>query len=181
MIKRLFTITLTATLVYSCNTKPDHKKLIIGTWHTVRVDNKDKDNFFKSSQEFIDTMGKGNTDDVNIEIYGVANVDSLRKQLQLQFDSAFAAQASLDTQSVFTFSADGKVKLLFPGREENGQWHIDGKGRLVLDEKSENGDADHMAVEIAALDANTMKLVFVREVADGVVDTSAVTFRKEGK
>ncbi len=168
---------LTILFLYSCGN--GNNKLIIGKWRSVKIENHDKDNFFRNSQQFIDTMGKGNTDSVNIAVYGVANVDSLRRELQKQFDSAYAAQESIDTQSIFTFNEDSTVIFSFPGKNESGKWYIDKKGKLILDETNELGETEQLSVEITELKERAMKLTFIRELEEGISDTSIVTFQRQ--
>jgi len=165
--------------LYSC--KHDNSKMLIGKWRSVKVENRDKDNFFKSSKEFIDTMGKGNSDSVNMNIYGVSNIDSLRRELQNQFDSAYAAQLNIDTQSIFIFNSDSTILFSFPGKTEKGKWRLDKKGMLVLDESNELGQTEQLKVEISYIDDLQMRLTFVRDLEEGLTDTSVVTFRREKK
>ena len=158
-----------------------NEQLLIGKWRSVKVENRDKDNFFRSSREFIDTMGKGNTDSVNMEIYGVTNMDSLRTELRTQFDSAYAAQMSIDTNSTFVFSKDSNVLFSFPGKTEKGKWYIDNKGRLILDETNDLGQTEQLKIQISSIDELQMQLTFVRDLEEGLGDTSVVTFRRQKK
>ncbi len=175
--KSLVICVLLCTVVLSCT----HNKhdMILGKWRSIKIENRDKDNFFRSSQQFIDTMGKGNTDIMNMEIYGVTNMDSLRRELQMQYDSALAAQVSIDTQSVFTFNSDSTIIFSFPGKNETGKWYIDKKGKLVMDETNELGETETLSVEITELTEKSMKLTFIRDLEEGISDTSIVSFRKE--
>ncbi len=181
MRKSVFYLLLlgSVTCIYSCS--EDKGDLLVGKWRSVKVVNRDKDNFFKSSKQFIDTMGRGNTSAENIEIYGVANMDSLRQELQTQFDSAYIAQMNIDTQSVFTFNKDSSVLFSFPGKTEKGKWHLDNAGMLVLDETNDMGQTEQIKVSVRSIDKNTMDLTFVRDLEEGVTDTSIVTFRREKK
>jgi hypothetical protein len=145
----------------------------------VKIENRDKDNFFRSSKQFIDTMGKGNDDSTNMAIYGVTNMDSLRRELQVQYDSAYAAQMGIDTQSVMTFKNDSTVIFGFPGKNETGKWHLDIKGKLVLDETNELGEVQSLVVDITEISESALKLTFIRDLEEGLTDTSVVSFRKE--
>ncbi len=165
--------------LYSCKQKTH--EMIQGKWRSVKIENRDKDNFFKSSKEFIDTMGKGNSDSVNMGIYGVVNMDSLRHELQIQFDSAYMAQMTIDTQSTFTFNNDSTCILSFPGKNETGKWYIDKKGMLILDETNELGQTEQLKVDITLLNEQNMILTFIRDLEDGLSDTSVVTFQRQEK
>ena len=181
MRKHIFYLLPIACLLCVCSCKRNNYELIIGKWRSVKIENKDKDNFFKSSREFIDTMGKGNSDSTNMEIYGVTNMDSLRHELQIQFDSAYAAQMTTYTQSIFTFHKDSTVILSFPGKNETGKWRIDKNGKLVLDETNEFGQTEQLKIDITQLGPSNMILTFVRDLEDGLSDTSVVTFVRQEK
>jgi hypothetical protein len=170
-----------ALLLFFFSCRENKGATIVGRWRSIKIENRDKDNFFRSSKEFIDTMGKGNSDDVNMELYGVVNMDSLRHELQIQFDSAYAAQMTIDTQSIFTFSSDSTVILSFPGKNETGEWYINKEGLLILDETNELGQVEHLEIEITSINDENMVLTFVRELEDGLSDTSIVTFLKQKK
>lgn len=174
----LLLLTLSVTLIAaSCRKRTD--RMLIGKWRSVKVQNRDKDNFFKSSRAFIDSMGRGNSDSVNFEIYGVTNIDSLRSELKAQYDSAFAAQLTIDTSSIFTFNSDSTVTFSFPGRSENGKWHIDNSGTLILDETNDLGQTEQIKVDVSFNGNEEMTLTFVRDQEEGTHDTSIVLFRKQ--
>lgn len=175
---RLLLLAMFATLVViSCRKRTD--RMLIGKWRSIKVQNRAKDNFFKSSREFIDSMGRGNSDSANFEIYGVTNIDSLRSELKAQYDSAFAAQLTIDTSSIFTFNSDSTVTFSFPGRSENGKWRIDNSGALILDETNELGETEQIKVDVSFNGNAEMTLTFVRDLEEGISDTSIVLFRKE--
>lgn len=177
IIKIITALLLPVLILLSC--KRNNKALILGKWRSVKIENHDKDLFFISSQQFIDTIGKGNSDATNLELYGVTNTDSLRKELQAQYDSAYAAQMSIDTQSIFSFNEDSTIKFVFPGKSEIGRWYIDESGYLVLDEINDDGQVEHLVVEITDIGKVYMKLTFIRALEEGLSDTSIVTFHRE--
>ena len=168
---------LISAALSSCHN--DKARKMLGNWRSVRVVNHDRDHFFSRSRLFLDTMGKGNTDAVNRAIYGVVNMDSLRRELRIQFDSAFAAQMSIDTQSEIVFNADSTVIFKFPGKTEKGTWFINDEGVLELDETNELGYTEHLSIEIATINNNEMTLTFVKQIEEGLADTSFVTFRRQ--
>ncbi len=173
----LLFIFATALIAGSCKNRTD--RMLIGKWRSVKVQNRDKDNFFKTSREFIDSMGRGNSDSVNFEIYGVTNIDSLRRELQAQYDSAYAAQTTIDTSSIFTFNADSTVTFSFPGRSESGKWRVDNSGKLVLDETNEMGQTEQLKVDVVFNSSEEMTLTFIRDLEEGLSDTSVVLFRRQ--
>lgn len=153
--------------------------MLIGKWRSIKVQNRDKDNFFRNSRQFIDSMGRGNSDSVNFEIYGITNIDSLRTELKAQYDSAYAAQLTIDTSTVFTFHSDSSVTFSFPGRSESGKWRIDNSGILILDETNEKGQTEQIKVDVSFKGNEEMTLTFVRDLEEGLTDTSIVLFRKQ--
>ncbi len=179
-MKRSAIYLLLLSITFAACKEPGRKEMILGKWRSVKIENRDKDEFFRSSLKFIDTMGQSNDDKTNMEIYGVTNMDSLRKELRVQYDSAYAAQMSIDTQSTFSFREDGVIVFGFPGKSEEGKWNINDKGQLQLEEMNENGQTEKVDVDIAELSADNLKLVFTRDLGDGSEkDTSVVSFRRE--
>ncbi len=171
---------LLSLLVFAASCKHRQPKdIIVGKWRSVEVRNKDKDNFFAASKLFIDTMGNNNSDEANFEIYGVTNIDSLRSELRIQFDSAYAAQMNIDTQSVFTFKDDNTVVLSFPGKSESGKWKIDEENNLILEETNSMGQTDKMNVKITSLAEDKLTLSFIREIEKNIFDTSVVIFSRQ--
>jgi hypothetical protein len=165
--------------MYSCN-GGGNKQLLLGTWHSVTIFNRDIDQFFISSQKFIDTVGKGNDDATNAALYGTANMDSMRVILQQQYDSVKLMQKMADTQTQFRFEKDSIAALVFPDRTETGKWYFDTDGLLVLEGATDNGEKETSKVHIVVLNQDSLKLKFVKVDAN-VTDTSYVTFRREGK
>ena len=165
--------------LYSCN-GGGNKQMLLGTWHSIKIENPDIDKFFIASQKYIDTVGKANDIATNIALYGVANMDSMRVVLQQQYDSVKLMQQMADTQTLFRFEKDSVASLIFPDRTEAGKWYFDADGSLVLEGALENGEKETSKVQVVLLKQDTLKLKFVKVEAD-VTDTSYVTFRREGK
>ncbi len=165
----------------ACQHGKENKELIIGTWKAIKVENKFADSFFRKGQEYIDTIGKGHDDATNIELYGTANMDSMRKALQVEMDSVKSLQEGQQAQTVFKFEKTGKVTLGVPGRTDTGDWHIKKNGQLVLVENnSADGGSSSTDVDIITLNDTALKLMFVA-IDSGIKDTSYVSFRREGK
>lgn len=178
MLRTLTIAVLLATLFCSCKNKVQEQ--LLGKWHSVKIEESNWDEFFKISQKIIDTMGSGHSDAENIEIYGTANIDSYRREMQEKYDSAFAALKTIETGSFIHFLPDSAVTLGFPGLSESGKWHIDAEGHLVINEINKLGETQQMIIHINQLTSTEMKLVFPRDVRYGArEDSSVVTFRKE--
>ncbi len=171
---------LLTVILYSCKEGKNKQQLLIGTWHSIKIENPDIDSFFINSQKYIDTVGKGNDAATNMWLYGVANMDSMRVVLQQQYDSVKTMQIKADTQTLFTFAKDSVATLVFPDRTESGKWYFDTDGSLILEGATETGETEKAKVEIVRLNETDLKLKFVKAEQD-VTDTSYVTFRREGK
>src|SRR4051812_36404927 len=111
MKRTVILLVLLSLVIVAC--KRSKREMIIGKWHAVKVENPEMDDFFAKSQAYIDTIGKGNNDATNIQIYGVANMDSMRKVLQSQYDSAKMMQTLAVTNTSFNFRKDSIVMLSF--------------------------------------------------------------------
>lgn len=178
MPRKLIITILLATLFCSC--KNNTEQQLLGKWHSVKIEESNWDEFFRESQKIIDTMGNGHTDAQNIEIYGTANIDSYRHEMQAKYDSAFAALKTIETGSFIHFQPDSAVTLGFPGLSESGKWYVNAEGHLVIHETNKLGETQQMVIHISRLSPTDMKLVFPRDVRYGArEDSSVVTFRRE--
>jgi hypothetical protein len=160
-MKRTIALFFLLTVVFfACKTRSssDYKQKILGTWHAVRMENADMDSFFLNSQHYIDTVGKNNDDATNIRLYGVANMDSMRKILQLQYDSAKNMQNDAVVHTIFTFRPDNVAVLTFSGAVDSSKWGIDTSGKLVLSEMNPNGPVETMSMDILMLNDTVMRL-----------------------
>lgn len=176
---RILTITVLFVTIF-CSCKNNTEQQLLGKWQSVKIEESNWDEFFKESQKIIDTMGNGHTDAQNIEIYGTANIDSYRREMQAKYDSAFAALKTIETGSFIHFLPDSTVTLGFPGLSENGKWHINKEGHLVINETNKLGETQQMVIHINQLTPTEIKLVFPRDVRYGArEDSSVVTFRRE--
>lgn len=181
MNKRFLIIGFILVIFASCQQAKPNKDLILGTWHAIKVENKFADSFLRKGQYYIDTMGKGHDDATNIELFGTANMDSMRRVLQMEMDSMKIMQEGQQKQTIFKFEKNGKVSLGVPGRFESGDWHINKNGQLVLVEENKvDGGNSSTDVDIITLNDTSLKLMFVA-IDSGIKDTSYVSFRKEGK
>lgn len=152
----------------------------MGKWRSVKIEERSRDEFFKSCRQILDTLGKGHTDAENFEIYGVTNVDSLRGEMQTEYDSAFAAVKSIETESSLYFKPDSSVIVGFPGMNETGKWHINTEGNLLIDETNKYGETQQLVIHIVHINPNELKLAFTRDADnDAGKDSSFVTYRRE--
>lgn len=172
MRKGVIILFAASVVLFSCKSKQD---MLTGSWHAVKLENPDMDSFFVRSQHYIDTIGKNNADAMNMDIYGTTNMDSLRKVLQAQYDTAKAMQTGAIVNTVFHFNKDGRAVLIFNGISDTAKWRLEGESRLVLDSRGhENGEVVNM--EILKISDMVLKLRFREDSS-----FSTVTFRREGK
>ena len=171
----VFILILSSISLFSCKqNKSSQHGNIIGMWHAIKLENPDMDSFFANSQVYIDTIGKSNDDMVNLAIYGVTNMDSMRKILQQQYDSAKAMQENAVLNTVFNFRKDSVVILSFNGATDSSRWYFDKGDTLVLDELNKGNAGDRLKMQVITLSPTTLKLRFMENDA-----YSTVTFEPD--
>ena len=158
-----------------CSCKDNRQKLL-GSWHSVKLENKDIDSFFIKSQLYIDTIGKNNDEATNIAVYGTANVDSLRKLMQVRYDSAKNIQARSVTNTIFTFRKDSILLISFNGNIDTCSWVMDSTNKIAVEDLNTGGGREKMSWEIMALDENQLVLKIPEDST-----FSKITFKREGK
>ena len=163
MKKAVIYLFLVSFALYACN--GNKKQMLIGTWHAIKFDNPNIDSFYKHSQAYIDTVGKNNDDATNLRLYGVTNMDSVRKMLQGQFDSAKLLQMNAVLNTVFTFRKDSIVILSFNGGIDSSKWSIDNTGAIILTDLTEGGAGDKLRMEIISSTDTALVLKFMEDSA----------------
>ena len=170
------TVYLILLMVLMLACKGRKRDALVGTWHAIKLENPEMDSFFKNSQAYIDTVGKNHDAATNIELYGVANMDSMRKFLQQQYDSTKAMQMDAVAHTVFKFRKDSIVELFFNGGIDSSKWYLDKDGALILNDLNAQSAEDKARMEIVELSGSVLKLRFRENNS-----SSVVTFRQEGK
>ena len=117
-------VTMSLLLLFVALVSCGHKKTIVGSWRSVRLENPDMDSFYIKTQQYIDTIGKNNDPAVNMEVYGTTNIDSLRREMQVRFDSTKALQERSITNTVITFKSNGLAYLSFNGNIDTIVWKV---------------------------------------------------------
>lgn len=173
-MKRTIILLLLCTVIVSA-CKHDKKSMITGKWHAVKLENPEMDSFFIHSQAYIDTVGKGHDDATNKELYGVANMDSMRRVLQGQYDSTKKMQTDAVTNTIFQFRKDSIAVLSFSGVTDSSKWFFDADGDLVLRDMHPGSD-ETVKMQVLELSESVLKLRFEENGA-----SSTVTFHPEGK
>ena len=159
--------------IAACN--HSKKDRIVGTWRGTKLENTRIDSFFIKSQQLIDTLGKYNDPDRNYELYGTSNMDSVRRALQGQRDSALTVQNAKVTKTVFIFASDKNAYITFDDHltTDTAHWNFDDEGALLLEDISTGG-------------GHAVKKLTVLQLTDSVFqvqiwsndDSSKITFQK---
>jgi hypothetical protein len=166
-------LVLLSAILYACN---GNKQMLVGTWRVVDWENPYYDSFFTNAQKYIDTVGKGHDDSTNMRLYGVANMDSMRHVLQLQYDSAKSMQEGSVSNTVFTFFKNGRGQITLAGKTDSCKWLLDNDNGLILEEAGGGNNQAVSRYHIVALTEKELKLRFFEE-----GDSSTVTFSHDGK
>ncbi|MCD6011388.1 MAG: hypothetical protein K0Q79_1250 [Flavipsychrobacter sp.] len=152
----------------------------MGKWFAVKQENAGMNNFFEQTQKFIDTMGKGHDDVTNIAIYGVANMDSVRRVMQVQLDSTKKAHAEALSKTAFAFMPNHFARVELAGEADTCKWVLDHDNGLIFEERIEGNYMIISRYQIVELSKDELKLRFYEEVRGGI-DSSTVTFNRQGK
>jgi len=159
-MKKIALLILLSTTLFSC--KRTKEEIIVKKWQAVNVENPAMDTIMMQQQMFIDTVGKHTDAATNKEMYGVDNLDSLRKELQMQLDSFKIMQEAAIQKTEFNFLKGGKALINFgAGDVDSCKWAFDEDGKsLIIDEikKGAGGPADKIKMQIVELDDTMMKL-----------------------
>src|SRR5690606_2661880 len=81
------------TGILACQDKTE--KVLIGTWKAQVLENEAMDQILEEQLHFLDTFGRSTTAAQNLEIYGSANVDSIRASLSQTLAEMKAKQEEL--------------------------------------------------------------------------------------
>ncbi len=164
-------IVVLALFLFSCKqTKTD---MVRGSWKGTKFENPDMQDFFKESQHYIDTLGSSKDARINWELYGVTNMDSLKKELQNQHDSAQSMQMNAVLKTIFNFKKDSVAIVSFNGSLDTSKWYLKGD-TLVMIEMTGPEQGMNTQMQILSVSETEMKLKFEMDSS-----YSTVTFVKE--
>lgn len=165
--KSVMVLAVTLPVIFSsCGGK---KSLIAGSWQGAKVENDEMESFYSNSQKYIDTMGSSKDPRINWELYGVTNMDSMRKEMQLQLDSARAMQRRGLNNTYFVFNKDGKVYISFNGNIDTSKWSIVNDKELIFEEMSGKDRGTKTQMTILNLTENELKLKLTQDSAVSTV------------
>jgi len=171
-------IVLLALLAGTQACKHDRKSMMMGSWRGTKLENADMDSFFNQSQHYIDTLGKANSPEANQALYGTTNVDSLRKELQMQQDSSKSMQLAAVTNTIFNFQKNDQVIISFNGNMDTSKWHIEADSTLVMEDMSTATKGMTTRMVIKSISDSKLKLEFADE---NTQSKSYVTFDRVNK
>jgi len=171
MKRSVFLLLFLPAAFFSCK---NNRQKLVGSWHSVRLENRDIDSFFVKSQLYIDTIGKNNDPATNMEVYGTTNIDSMRRMMQEQFDSAKSIQMRSVTNTVFNFSKDSMLYISFNGNIDTCKWILGGNNKLTVKDMNTGGTGDEMTWEILELTDTDLVIKMMQDTT-----FSKVTFHPE--
>ena len=167
-------IALLSFVALSC--KPGKKDMLLGSWSGVKLENPAMDSFFTNSQTYIDTIGNNGNAATNMELYGVTNMDSVRKILQQQHDEAKSKQMAAVTNTVFNFKKDSVVYVSFNGNMDTSKWYMENDALLTMESLSGQDKGIKVRMDIITLTDSELKLKIEQQNT-----YSTVTFKRSGK
>ncbi len=153
----------------------DRAKLV-GSWRSVRLENREIDDFYLRTQLFIDTFGKNNDAATNLRLYNTKNVDSLRRVTQEQFDSSKSMQQQAISNTTLTFNRDSIVYLSFNGAIDTSKWRLGTDNMLTLEDMNVGMEHEKIIWEITELTDTSLVVMMKKDTS-----YSKVTFHPEGK
>ncbi|MCB0696083.1 MAG: hypothetical protein KDC07_01880 [Chitinophagaceae bacterium] len=175
MKKILLGCTAMVVLFAACKTQ-DKKSMITGKWQAISLDNPELAKLMDEQRHFLDTFGRNNTPEQNVEVYGFSNIDSAREANKMELEAYITAQETAVKNTWFDFRKDGIVVMNFNGEADSTKWHIDEQGMLTLDETSKGSTSGEIKMDIISLSDTMLKLQLNEE---GM--SSTVIFRPSDK
>lgn len=166
MMKKNLLLLLIPLVLFSC--KQNRRNMLINTWNATSLESKDMDSIMQQGQKFIDTVGKSTDAATNLALYGTANMDSLKHELQIQLDSVRVMQAESVASTVFQFRKDSVAVLAFSGRTDSMKWQLDAD-TITLDPLGGIGSLEEVRMEIISLADTAMRLKFRENGASSIV------------
>lgn len=162
-----YLLLLLPVILFAC--KHDKKDMLVRNWHAVKLDNPQMDEMITRQQLFIDTVGSNTPASANMELYGTANIDSLKQALLSQLDTFKTLQQQALDNTWFNFKKNGMAILTFNGATDSTKWYFDEDGALVLDEMQAQGAGDRLKMVVVKLNDTVLKLRFTESNVNSVV------------
>jgi len=170
MKQLIIPVLLAATLLSACGNSKE--KMLTGKWQAVKLDNAELEKQIEESRRVMDTIGSHTTPEMNRQLYGESNIDSLKAMISAQIDESKLMQQYFLDHTSFEFRKDKVAVLVFGGEPDSANWYFDDEGALVLDDMKLKGSGDKTKMEVVSLTDSTLQL---RYTENGI--TSVASFR----
>ncbi|MEI8280129.1 MAG: hypothetical protein WCG87_10225 [Bacteroidota bacterium] len=173
-MKKILLILSLCIFIVACTR--DKKEMLVNRWKATHIENPQLDQMMKEQADFIDTLGKNNDPVTNERLYGVKNIDSMRKSLKMQLDTTRMIQDKMMQKTTFDFKSNNLAILNFGQGLDSAIWSLDNSGILILDEKPLKNSGGMVKMEILELSDTSLKLKYTEK---GIATTA--TFHPEHK
>jgi hypothetical protein len=160
-------------LLFSCKREP--KDILTNRWSAVHIDNPELDQMMKEQEMFIDTFGKSSDPLTNERMYGVKNIDSMRRSLKAQLDTTRMIQEKMMQRTTFDFRSNNLALLNFGQGIDSAVWTLQDHA-LILDEKALKGKGGMVRMDILELSDTLLVLKYTEK---GIATTAR--FHPENK
>ncbi|XZF15020.1 hypothetical protein ACTHGU_02715 [Chitinophagaceae bacterium MMS25-I14] len=171
-MKYFITVAASVLLLSSCAEKKEDK--MIGTWQAIKLDNPQLNQSLADKKVFLDTVGSHTTPEMNVQLYGTADLDSIRRFMDGEIEEAKLLQEYTVAHTTFKFRKDKVAELVFGSEPDSANWYFDDDGALILDDMKLKGVGDKTKMDLITVNDTLLEL---RYTESGV--TSTATFRRE--
>lgn len=141
-------------------------------WQEVSIDNPTMQSAIDEQERFIDTLGAHTSPEDNQHLYGIRDLDSLKRELSGQVNAYHIEQQRIIDSTWFLFRKDGIVLLNSDEGVDSASWYLDEDKNLILDEMKLKGTGSTITMQILELTDTSLRLSFTQDNA-----TSTVRFR----
>ena len=157
-MKKTIVLFITTALLASCEASKED--LITRRWQAVALESPMIEGQMQQLKEFIDTVGTTTDAVTNEALYGVANMDSMRQQMRLQFDTILNDHKEAVHNTWLDFREDGSVVASFGAEPDTVAWYFEEDGTLMLDEMKLKGTGSKNRMKVNKLDKDSLRLEF---------------------
>lgn len=142
----------------ACSDTSTEEKLV-GLWQETEVINPQMDQSIADQKIFRDTIGSSTTPAQNLQLYGIADADSMKAQLSRDIDNALLMRAEAVRTTRYEFLKGGKMVIHTTGAADTAAWEVEEDGALLLDEGKHKGEPGmQIRFEIMSLNDTALRL-----------------------
>lgn len=170
-MKQLIIPVLFATLLLGA-CKQSKEDMLTGKWQAVKLESQEFDRQLEENKHVMDTIGSHTTPEMNQQLYGESNTDTLKARISAHIDETRMMQQYFLDHTSFEFRKDKVAVLVFGGEPDSASWYFDEDGALVLDDMKLKGTGDKTKMELVSLTDSSLQL---RYTENGI--TSVASFR----